>query len=440
MPALCRDCFHHADQDFTRCPSCASRRVIAHPDLFRLTVAHIDCDAFYASVEKRDHPELATRPVIVGGGTRGVVAACCYIARLSGVRSAMPMFKARAACPDAVVIKPDIAKYAREGARIRAMMEALTPLVQPLSIDEAVLDLAGTEALHGAPPAVVLARFALAVEREVGVTVSVGLAANRLMAKLAAERDKPRGFAVIGANEAAGWLAPQSVAVLPGVGPAMVKRLSAAGFVRLGQLAALDAKAALARFGADGPALVARARGLDDRPVNPARETKSISAETTFDTDISDLAALEAPLWRLCEKLARRLKDKGFAAGGLVLKLKTADFALRTRSQRLAEPSLLPEVIFAAARPLLQREADGTAFRLIGIGAQPLAPAAQADRGDLADPEAPRRAARWKAMEALRAKFGEDAVVAGRGFAPKPNNAEAEKPDAEAQPGSGRKP
>jgi DNA polymerase-4 len=420
MPALCRDCFHHAAEDFTRCPSCGSRRIIAHPDLFRLTVAHIDCDAFYASVEKRDQPELATRPVIVGGGTRGVVAACCYIARLSGVRSAMPMFKARAACPDAVVIKPDIAKYAREGARIRAMMEALTPLVQPLSIDEAVLDLRGTEALHNAPPAVVLARFAQAVEREVGVTVSVGLAANRLMAKLAAERDKPRGFAVIGAGEAAAWLAPQSVAVLPGVGPAMAKRLAAAGFVRLGQLAALDARAALARFGADGPALVARARGEDNRAVNPARETKSISAETTFDTDIALLAALEAPLWQLCEKLTRRLKDKGFAAGGLVLKLKTADFALRTRSQRLPEPSLLPEVIFAAARPLLQREADGTAFRLIGIGAQPLAPADQADRGDLADPEAPRRAARWKAMEALRARFGEDAVMAGRGFKAKP--------------------
>jgi DNA polymerase-4 len=356
-----------------------------------------------------------------------VVAACCYIARLSGVRSAMPMFKARAACPDAVVIKPDIAKYAREGARIRVMMEALTPLVQPLSIDEAVLDLRGTEALHNAPPAAVLARFAQAVEREVGVTVSVGLAANRLMAKLAAERDKPRGFAVIGAGEAAAWLAPQSVAVLPGVGPAMVKRLSAAGFVRLGQLAALDARAAMARFGSDGPALVARARGEDDRPVNPSRETKSISAETTFDADITALAALEAPLWRLCEKLARRLKEKGLAAGGVVLKLKAADFTLRTRSQRLAEPSLLPEVIFAAARPLLQKEADGTAFRLIGIGAQPLAPADQADRGDLADPEAPRRAARWKAMEALRARFGEDAVIAGRGFTPKPPSAAPDK-------------
>uniref|UniRef100_UPI0018E04B51 DNA polymerase IV n=1 Tax=Roseomonas rosulenta TaxID=2748667 RepID=UPI0018E04B51 len=244
MPALCRDCLHRAEAAFARCPSCGSRRVVAHARLFALSVAHVDCDAFYASVEKRDRPELLTRPVIVGGGKRGVVAACCYIARTRGVRSAMPMFKALAACPDAVVIRPDMAKYVKEGRRIRAMMEALTPLVQPLSIDEAVLDLLGTEALHGAPPAAVLARFAAAVEREVGVTVSIGLAANRLMAKLAAERDKPRGFAVIGAEEAAAWLAPQPVTLLPGVGPAMAKRLAAAGFATLGQLGALAAREA----------------------------------------------------------------------------------------------------------------------------------------------------------------------------------------------------
>jgi DNA polymerase-4 len=417
VPALCRDCLHHAAAEaFARCPRCASRRVVAHPDLFRLGVAHVDCDAFYASVEKRDRPELLSRPVIVGGGRRGVVAACCYLARTRGVKSAMPMFKALAACPDAVVIRPDMAKYAAEGRRIRTLMEALTPLVQPLSIDEAVLDLAGTEALHGAPPAVVLARFALAVEREVGVTVSIGLAANRLMAKLAAERDKPRGFAVIGAAEAAAWLAPQPVSVLPGVGPAMAKRLQAAGFSTLGQLAALGAEEAARRFGEDGPGLAARARGEDSRPVRPERETKSVSAETTFEADLSAREALEAPLWRLCEKLARRLAEKDLAAAGVTLKLKTAAFATRTRAVRLAQPTRLPDVIFAAARPLLEREADGTAFRLIGIGAQPLAPASEADRGDLADPEAPRRAARWQAVEALRAKFGEAAVVRGRGL------------------------
>jgi DNA polymerase-4 len=420
MPALCRDCFHAAEAAFTRCPTCGSRRVVAHPGLFTLSVAHVDCDAFYASVEKRDRPELLTRPVIVGGGRRGVVAACCYIARTRGVRSAMPMFKALGACPDAVVIKPDMAKYVAEGRRIRAMMEALTPLVQPLSIDEAVLDLSGTQALHGAAPAAVLARFAAAVEREVGVTVSVGLAANRLMAKLAAERDKPRGFAVIGAEEAAAWLAPQPVSVLPGVGPAMAKRLAAAGFSTLGQLGALDARAAAARFGEDGPALAARARGEDSRRVDPAREAKSISAETTFETDLAAREALESALWRLCEKLAGRLGTKGLAAAGVTLKLKTAGFATRTRAARLPQPTRLPDVLFAAARPLLAREADGTAFRLIGIGAQPLAAAADADRGDLADPEAPRRAARWAAVEALRAKFGDGAVVRGRGLGKAP--------------------
>ncbi|MBY0334972.1 MAG: DNA polymerase IV [Acetobacteraceae bacterium] len=412
-PGLCRDCF--APDPGEPCGACGSRRIVRHAELFGLTVAHVDCDAFFASVEKRDRPELAAKPVIVGGGRRGVVAACCYIARIQGVRSAMPMFKALALCPDAVVIKPDHAKYAREGRRIRAMMEHLTPLVQPLSIDEAVMDLSGTEALHKAPPAAVLARFARAVEEEVGVTVSIGLAANRLMAKLAAERDKPRGFAVIGAGEAAGWLAPQPVSVLPGVGPAAVKRLAAAGITRLGQLAALPRATLLARLGEDGPALAARARGEDDRPVRPDRETKSISAETTFDTDLTTPAELEPILWRLCEKLARRLAEKGHAAGGVVLKLKTSRFETRTRHARLPGPTGLPETLFAAARPLLAREADGTAFRLVGIGAQPLADAAEADRGDLADPEAPRRAAKWAAVTALRAKFGEAAIATGRG-------------------------
>jgi DNA polymerase-4 len=416
--ALCRDCaavLPPAGPQQPACP-CGSRRLLRHPELLSLSVAHVDCDAFYASVEKRDRPDLLALPVVVGGGRRGVVAAACYIARAAGVRSAMPMFKALRLCPDAVVLKPDMAKYAAEARRIRALMERLTPLVQPLSIDEAVLDLSGTAALHRAPPAAVLARFALAVEREVGVTVSVGLAPNRLLAKIAAERDKPRGFAVIGAAEAASLLAPEPVTLLPGVGPAVARRLAAAGITRLGQLAALGPLEAARRFGEEGPVLAARARGEDARPVVPERDTKSISAETTFDADLSAVEALEAPLWRMCEKLSRRLADKGFAAGGVVLKLKTAGFALRTRHARLPAPTALPDTLFAAARPLLLREADGTAFRLVGVGAQPLLPAALADQGDLADPEAPRRAARWRAMEALRARFGEGAVVRGRGL------------------------
>jgi DNA polymerase-4 len=417
MPALCRDCCVAVPETAAACPGCGGRRLVRHAALFALAVAQVDCDAFYASVEKRDRPELAARPVIVGGGRRGVVAAACYVARTRGVRSAMPMFKALAACPDAVVIRPDMAKYAAAARQVRALMAALTPLVQPLSIDEAVLDLSGTAALHGAPPAIVLARFALAVEREVGVTVSIGLAPNRLLAKLTAERDKPRGFAVLGPEEAQAWLAPQPVTLLPGIGPALARRLAAAGITRLGQLGALLPAEAARRLGEDGPALAARARGEDARPVDPARETKSVSAETTFEADIAALAALEAPLWRLCETLARRLREKRLAAAGLVLKLKTAGFALRTRSARLPAPTALPETLFAAARVLLEREADGrTAFRLVGIGAQPLAPGDAAERGDLADPEAPRRAARWAAVEALRARFGDAAVVAGRGL------------------------
>lgn len=414
VPGLCRDCCSTEPGEGSACAACGGRRLLRHPELFSLGIAHVDCDAFFASVEKRDRPELAAKPVIVGGGTRGVVAACCYVARTRGVRSAMPMFKALALCPDAVVIRGDHAAYTTEGRRIRAMMGDLTPLVQPLSIDEAALDLRGTEALHRAPPAAMLARLALRVEREVGVTISIGLAANRLMAKLAAERDKPRGFAVIGAGEAAGFLAPQPVGTLPGIGPAAERRLHAMGITRLGQLAALDDRAALARLGEEGPFLAARARGEDDRPVRTERDTKSISAETTFNADLRTVEELEAPLWRMCEKLGRRLAAQGFAAGGVVLKLKTARFELRTRNARLAAATQVPETLFAAARPLLAREANGTAFRLIGIGAQPLVAPDAADAGDLADPEAPRRAARWRAMEALRGKFGEGAVIAGR--------------------------
>lgn len=415
MHALCRDCFcARASPD--RCPSCGGGRIVGHPDLFALSIAHIDCDSFYASVEKRDRPELSARPVIVGGGTRGVVTAACYVARMYGVRSAMPMFKALKACPDAVVIRPDFSKYVAASRQIRNLMGRLTPLVQPLSIDEAVLDLSGTEALHGAPPAVVLARFAAEVEREAGITVSIGLAPNRLLAKIAAGRDKPRGFAVIG-SEARALLANEPVRLLPGVGPALARKLAARGMTLLAHLQRLDDNEARRLLGDDGPFLARRARGEDNRPVDPRRETKSISAETTFETDLSAAADLERPLWRMTEKLARRLRESGFCAGGVVLKLKTAQFVTRTRAARLPGPSVLPDLLFEAAREALLREADGTPFRLIGIGASPLLPIAQADQGDLADPGAPRRVAAQAAIDTLRQRFGADVIGRGRGLA-----------------------
>jgi DNA polymerase-4 len=410
MTGLCRDC----DTTIARaiCQTCGSARIVRHPELWTLAIAHIDCDAFYASVEKRDRPELRDLPVIIGGGVRGVVSTCCYVARMYGVRSAMPMFKARALCPAAIIIPPNMAKYAAVSRQIRALMETLTPLVQPLSIDEAVLDLSGTEALHRAPPAITLNRLARRIETEIGVTISIGLSHNRLLAKLAAERGKPRGFVVLGA-EAPAFLASEPVGILPGIGPALVKRLNALGITRLGQLAALDARAARQKLGPDGPSLAARARGEDIRTVHTDRDTKSISAETTFDTDISDLPSLEAELWDLCEKLGRRLRAETYAASGIVLKLKNAQFQTRTRSQRLPNPTQLPETIFDAGRTLLIQEA-GSKYRLIGIGAAPLVPATLADQGDLADCETPRRRARQAAIDSLRDRFGKSAITRGR--------------------------
>jgi DNA polymerase-4 len=415
MPSLCRSCDAISDGPTRLCAHCGSRLSVSHPELLTLAIAHVDCDAFYASVEKRDRPDLAALPLIVGGGQRGVVTTACYIARLSGVRSAMPMFKARKLCPQAVIIKPDMAKYAAESRRIRALMRDLTPLVEPLSIDEAALDLSGTEALHRAPPAVMLARLARRVESEIGVTISIGLGPNRLLAKLAAERDKPRGFSVIGA-EAAALLAPEPISLLPGMGPAATARLAALGLTRIGQLQALDAAAARRLLGEDGPALARRARGEDSRRVEPFRETKSVSAETTFARDLSALPDLEAILWRITETLAARLRAGGWAAAGVTLKLKTGKHVLRTRSLRLPFPTALPDLLFAAGQGMLARETDGTAFRLLGLGAQPLRPAAEADPRDLADPDAARRVARQQAVDKLRDRFGAAIIGRGRGL------------------------
>jgi DNA polymerase-4 len=413
MQALCRDCFTHPVPG-TVCPACRSPRIVRHPELFTLCIAHVDCDAFFASIEKRDRPELADRPVLVGGGTRGVVTAACYIARIRGVRSAMPMFKALKLCPDAAVVRPDFTKYAKAAREIRSLMQRLTPLVQPLSIDEAALNLAGTQALHGAPPAAMLARLAHRIEADIGITISVGLAPNRLLAKLAAGRDKPRGFAVLGA-EAPCLLAPEPVRLLPGIGPALEKRLANLGIARLGQLQSLTDRDAARLLGDEGPSLVRRARGEDTRAVDPEGGARSISAETTFDTDLTDRADLERHLWRLAERLAARLREKGVAAAGVVLKLKTARFATRTRAARLAQPTALPDTLFDAAAALLAREADGMAFRLIGIGAGSLAPLETADQPDLADPDTPRRVARQAAIEKLRARYGAAVIGKGRG-------------------------
>src|SRR5215469_7937906 len=385
MEGFCRDCRCDIANSFKRCPSCGSPRLLNHPELARLSVAHVDCDAFYATVEKRDDPTLADKPVIVGGRRRGVVLTCCYLARTFGVRSAMPMFEARRLCPSATVVRPDMEKYARVGKEVRGLMRDLTPLVEPVSIDEAFMDLSGTERLHGTSPAKALAGFAARVEREIGITVSIGLSCNKFLAKIASDLDKPRGFAVIGGAEAAAFLAPRPVTQIFGVGKVAQARLAADGYRTVGDLQRAGEADLVRRYGAEGARLARLARGLDDRPVKTEREAKSISAETTFEHDIGELRALELRLWRLCEKVSARLKAGGLAGSTVTLKLKSANFRLRTRAQSFDRPTQLAAKIFACGRELLAREIDGTQFRLIGIGVSALKPADGDDFSDLID-------------------------------------------------------
>jgi DNA polymerase IV len=415
MKAFCRDCFWQGDAAVRRCPGCGSPRIVAHGELDTLSIAHMDCDAFYASVEKRDRPELRDLPVIVGGGKRGVVTTCCYIARIKGIRSAMPMFKALKLCPEAVVIKPDFSKYRFESKRILGMAGDLTPLIQNLSLDEAWLDLSGTERLHKAPPAVTLARLQARIEAETGLTVSIGLSANKFLAKIASDLDKPRGFSVIGGAEAQAFLAPKPVGILPGVGPAMVASLEKAGLRTVGDLARADVKELAERFGSHGLRLSRLAHGEDHRTVNPGEERKGISAETTFNEDLSALSDLEDVLAELSEKVARHARADGLAGRVVTLKLRTTDFRIHTRRRTIAVPTQTAKTLFAVGRELLAREATGRPYRLIGIGMADLIEAG-AVKDDFFAGDERRALAGEKTLDAIRARFGAGAVTSGRIF------------------------
>ena len=333
--SFCRDCLADAPPQSARCAACGSPRLLRHDELASLTIAHVDCDAFYAAIEKRDDPTLAAEPVIVGGGRRGVVATCCYIARTYGVKSAMPMFEALRLCPQAKVVRPNFEKYAAAGREVRRMMGALTPLVEPLSIDEAFLDLSGTARVHGMSPAKALARFAADVEKKLKITVSIGLSCNKFLAKIASDLDKPRGFAVLGGSEAAAFLAPKPVSFIYGVGKVSAARYARDGFHRIADLQRVSEIELMRRYGEEGRRLARLARGIDGRDVSPERETKSVSSETTFAQDISGFRALERILWSLAEDVSARLKSKELAGATVTLKLKTADFKIRTRARSL---------------------------------------------------------------------------------------------------------
>jgi DNA polymerase-4 len=412
--ALCRDCLTTFDGT-GRCPACRSPRTVAHAELLRLSIAHLDCDAFYASVEKREDPSLRDKPLIVGGGSRGVVSTCCYIARVKGVKSAMPMFKALKLCPEAVVLPPRMKLYAEVSRAIRAMMLDLTPLVEPLSLDEAFLDLGGTERLHGAPAALLLARLQRQIERELGVTASIGLSHNKFLAKIASDLDKPRGFAVIGRAETPSFLARQPVSLIWGVGRAAATSLEADGIRTIADLQTRDRKDLIRRFGSLGDRLWHLARGEDDRRVTADHALKSISHETTFAADLAGFDDLARHLWSLSEQVSARAKTHQRAGGVVALKLKRADHSLISRRQAIDAPTCMADRIYRTALPMLRREIDSAPFRLIGVGLASLVPQHEAsEAGDLLDPMAAQRLAAERATDEIRARFGPAAIQLGR--------------------------
>lgn len=414
MPALCRDCLATFNSG-ARCPSCNGPRVIVHEELFDLSIAHMDCDAFYASVEKRDNPELADRPLIIGGGRRGVVSTACYVARIRGVHSAMPMFRALQLCPDAVVLKPRMEVYAQVSRQIREMMRDLTPDVEPLSLDEAFLDLSGTQRLHGAPPAVMLAKLVKHMRDHLGLTGSVGLSHNKFLAKVASDLDKPHGYSVIGKAETAAFLRDRPVSLIWGVGQATRSALETAGIRTFADLLRWEREELNERFGAMGDRLWHLARGQDKRQISANHPVKSISSETTFFEDTGDTDVLDGHLWRLSEKVSDRTKARGIAGRVVTLKLKRADHTLLTRRTALRDATQMADTIYRTARALLDQVTGKAPYRLIGVGLSDLLPEEDADRsGDLLDPQARARGLAERASDAIRRRFGPDAIRKGR--------------------------
>ncbi|MGR3812457.1 MAG: DNA polymerase IV [Cognatishimia activa] len=414
MPALCRDCLSDVS-DARRCPNCSSMRIVRHEELYDLSIAHMDCDAFYASVEKRDNPDLADKPVIIGGGKRGVVSTACYVARIRGVRSAMPMFKALDLCPDAVVVKPRMTVYAEVSRQVRALMDELTPAVEPLSLDEAFMDLTGTEKLHGAPPAVMLARLVKRMKDELGITGSIGLSHNKFLAKVASDLDKPQGFAIIGAAETADFLHDKPVRLIWGVGPAAQAGLESAGIHTFSDLLRWDQRELTDRFGSMGFRLWHLARGEDRRKITARAPVKSISKETTFFEDTADLDILDGHLWRLAEQVADRAKAKSKAGRVVTLKLKRKDFTLISRRQSLRDATQMTDTIYTTARALFDTCAHKGPFRLIGVGISDIVEDSAADlSADLLDPKAAQRREAERATDKIRARFGNDAILKGR--------------------------
>ena len=414
MPSLCRKCFNTFNEE-GRCPRCSSPLVVSHTELFDLNIAHMDCDAFYASVEKRDNPDLADKPVIIGGGRRGVVSTACYIARIRGVKSAMPMFKALEKCPDAVVIRPRMKIYAEISQQIRAMMNDITPLVEPLSLDEAFMDMSGTHKLHGAPPAVMLAKLMDRISDNLGLTGSIGLSHNKFLAKIASDLNKPNGYSIIGEAETSSFLKDQSIRLIWGVGASTQKSLEKSGIRTFLDLLRWDRKDLVSKFGSMGDRLWFLARGQDARVVSNSDRIKSISNETTLNENTSNIRVLEGHLWRLCEKVSSRAKSKGLAGTIMILKLKSSNHKIITRRVTLRDPTYLADVLFRSTYPLMEAAIGNGPFRLVGAGLSGLCLASQAEREpELLDDGALNRIKVERVTDEIREKFGDEAMIKGR--------------------------
>ncbi|MDG2298312.1 MAG: DNA polymerase IV [Planktomarina sp.] len=415
MPAICRECLKSFEMAPSRCPNCQHPQILEHPELFSLSIAHMDCDAFYASIEKRDNPALAQKPVIIGGGVRGVVSTACYIARIRGVKSAMPMYKALKLCPEAVVVRPRMDEYVKAGKAIRAMMLDLTPAVEPLSLDEAFLDMTGTAKLHGAPPAIMLAKLIKRMKDQLGLTGSIGLSHNKFLAKVASDLDKPKGYSVIGVAETNSFLEDKPISLIWGVGTVSQEALKKAGIHVFRDLLRWDHQDLCSRFGSLGDRLWHLARGKDQRRVMAHSTIKSISNETTFSEDTSNPHILDGHIWRLAEKVSDRAKARDLAGEVVTLKLKRADHSLLSRRLSLREPTQTTDRIYRTARNLFDQIGSHVSYRLIGVGISSLVNKSSSDlTSDLLDPDEPNRIKAEKATDEIRARFGKGSILKGR--------------------------
>ena len=412
--SVCRECFKTFIIKKEFCDKCYSVNIISNDEIENLNIAHVDCDAFYASIEKRDNPNYKNNPLIIGGGKRGVVATACYIARTKGVKSAMPMYKALKLCPEAIIIKPNIQKYKKASDKINKLMKEMTPLVEPLSLDEAFLDLSGTTRLHKKIPAVLLAELSKKIIEEVGISVSIGLSYNKFLAKICSDIDKPRGFSIINKEEAPNYLQDKPVELLWGVGKTLKHKLNNDGIKTIGQIKEMKLNEVISKYGAIGSHIFKLSNAEDNRVIKPFRKVKSISHETTFDKDTNDEVFLKKILWDLCEKVSNRSKNKGLGGNTINIKIKTKDFKLISRSITIDEPTQIEEIIFQAAKLLLLREINTNKFRLLGVGLSNLKEAEICDLYDLINIDSNRDKKIEFAMDSIRNRFGINLIKKGR--------------------------